>query len=84
MKIAIQSGMHDLEMALKEKGYEVVAYEDGGTDIKITIINDVDEAYEEIDPVTFYGTEEDAMVLLDASALSREDVLKYVDKYMTQ
>lgn len=84
MKIAIQAGMHDIEETLKEKGYDVVAYGDGGSDIRITIINDVDESYEEIDPVTFYGTEEDAMILLDASALSKEDVIKYVDKYMAQ
>ncbi|MBM7561034.1 YkuS family protein [Fusibacter tunisiensis] len=81
MKIAIQRGLENIETLLTEKGYQTVRYGDGGKGIGITVINDVDEAYEEIDPVTFYGTGEKAMILLNASKLSDEEILKYVKKY---
>ncbi len=82
MKIAVQTGMNDLMETLKSKGYDVVAFRDGGTDIKITVLNDIDEEYEEIDPVTFMGEGASAMVLLDASKLSQDQILAYVEKYM--
>ena len=53
MKIAIQTGMAEIEAALTAKGYEVVPFREGGTGIKMTILNDIDEEYEEMDPVTF-------------------------------
>ncbi|GAB6108500.1 YkuS family protein [Fusibacter bizertensis] len=82
MKIAIQVGLGELTEKLKSKGYEVVPFRDGGSDIRITIINDVDEEYEEIDPVTFMGQGDNEMVLIDASKLSQTEVIAYVDKYM--
>lgn len=82
MKIAVQSGMDALMETLKSKGYEVVAFREGGSDIKITVLNDIDEEYEEIDPVTFMGEGENEMVLLDASRLSQDQILAYVEKYM--
>ena len=84
MKIAVQTGLDDIMTILKEKNYDVVPYKEGGTDIKITILNDIDEEYEEIDPVCFMGEGDDEMVLLDASRLSQEDVIKYVEKYATK
>lgn len=82
MKIAIQSGLGELTEILKSKGYEVVPFRDGGSDIRITIINDIDEEYEEIDPVTFMGQGENEMVLLDASKLNQVEVIAFVEKYM--
>ncbi|HAS73239.1 MAG TPA: hypothetical protein DCS67_03750 [Clostridiales bacterium UBA8960] len=82
MKIAIQAGLGDLEAILKMKGYDVVPYRDGGDNIKITILNDVDEVYEEIDPVTFMGESDDEMVLLNASRLTQAEILAYVSKYI--
>lgn len=81
MKIAIQKGMENIESLLNEKGFETVQYGDEEMPVRITIINDVDEVYEEIDPVTFYGSESKGMVLLNASRLTEEEILKYVEKY---
>ena len=82
MKIAIQAGLGDLEAVLKMKGYDVVPFRDGGENIKITILNDIDAVYEEIDPVTFMCEEGDEMILLDASKLSQTEILSYVAKYI--
>ncbi len=82
MKIAIQAGLGDLEAVLKMKGYDVVPFREGGENIKITILNDIDEEYEEINPVTFMGDEGEEMVLLDASRLSQTEILAYVAKYI--
>lgn len=82
MKIAIQAGLGDLETVLKMKGYDVVPFREGGDNIKITILNDIDEVYEEIDPVTFMGEQGEEMVLLNASRLSQTEILAYVAKYI--
>lgn len=82
MKIAIQAGLGDLEAVLKMKGYDVVPFREGGENIKITILNDIDEEYEEINPVTFMGEGGEEMVLLDASRLSQTEILAYVAKYI--
>lgn len=84
MKIAIQTGLKTLEELLKNKGYDVVPFRESGLGVKISILTDIDEAYEEIDPVTFYGPEGDEMVLLNATQLSEEDILRYVEKYATK
>ncbi len=84
MKIAIGAGMAHLEEKLMSKGYDVVPYRDSGMDIKIAIVNDIDEEYEEIDPVTFYGNGESEMILLNASRLSEDQVMIYVEKYTKQ
>ncbi len=81
MKITIQTGLGELERQLGTMGYELIPYRGGSAQTKVCIINNVDEAYEEIDPVTFMGTGENEVVLLDASRLSSEDVLKFVSKY---
>jgi len=81
MKIAIQTGMENLETVLKAKGFDVVPFRQSGENVKITILNDIDEEYEEMDPVTFMGEGENQMVLLDASRLSEEKIVEYVEKY---
>lgn len=82
MKIAIQAGMKEIELALKEKGYQVIPYGESSDDIKMTIINDVVSEYEEIDPVTFYGPKNAEMILLDGGKLKWEEILYYVEKYI--
>lgn len=82
MKIAIQTGLGELSEILKAKGFVVVPFRQGGNDVKITILNDIDEVYEEIDPVTFMGEEGEEMVLLDAGKLSQAEIIAYVEKYM--
>ena len=82
MKIAIQAGLSELTQMLRAKGSDVVPFRDGGENIRITILNDVDEEYEEIDPVTFMGDGDGEMVLLDASRLSQTEIFAYVEKYM--
>lgn len=84
MKIAIQAGLGELSEELKSKGYDVIPFKDGGQGIKMTILNDIDEEYEEMDPVTFMGEGEDEMVLLDASRLSKTEIMAYVEKYMKE
>lgn len=81
MKIAIQKGLERVEGILREKGFETVLYGEEDRPVGITIINGVDDVYEEIDPVTFYGGKTTGMVLLNASRLSEEEILKYVEKY---
>lgn len=84
MKIAIQTGLGELSEELRSKGYDVVSYRDGGEGIKMTILNDIDEEYEEMNPVTFMGEGEDEMVILDASRLSKTEIFAYVEKYMKE
>ncbi len=81
MKIAVQTGLNEIMETLKGKGYNVVPYRDGGTDIKVTIINDVDEEYEEIEPVSFMGEGDSSMVVIDATRLSQDQVIHFVEKY---
>ncbi len=82
MKIAIQTGLEELAEELKAKGYEVVPFRSSGQNVRISILNDIDAEYEEIDPVTFMGEPDEEMVLLDASKLSKNEILVFVDKYM--
>ncbi len=81
MRIAVQTGLNELMETLKNKGYNVVPYRQGGDNIKITIINDVDEEYEEIQPVSFMGEGENEMVVIDATKLSQNQVIHFVEKY---
>lgn len=81
MKIAIQSGLEGIKRQLEGMGYFVVDYADGGIGANINIIHNVDEAYEEIDPVTYMKSGTSDVMILDASKLSEEDVVRYVSKY---
>ncbi len=55
MKISIQPGMTELENKLKQEGYNVVEYGNNDMDAQVAIINDVDMAYEEIEPFQCHG-----------------------------
>lgn len=81
MKIAIQPGLDHIKKHLEGMGYFVVDYANSGTGAHINIINNVDEAYEEIDPVTYMKSGSDDVMILDASRLSEEDIVRYVSKY---
>lgn len=76
MKISIQTGMTELENLLKKEGYDVVKYGDNDMDAHVTIINDVDMAYEEIEPVQCHGK----MLVINADNMSPEKVLEAIKK----
>ncbi len=80
-KISIQKGIPDIEKALREAGHEVVYYGDHDMDADVTIICDVDEAYEEIEPVQCHigKDEEHGMLVIDATNMTPEQVLKHVE-----
>jgi len=80
-KIAIQNGLNDIENALKTEGYDVVPYLEAGLQADICIISGVDSEYEEIETAQcrLRGSgEDDQMLLINASGLSPEQVVKYV------
>ena len=81
MKIAIQTGLETVKKQLEGMGYFVVDFATGGQGAQINIINNVDEAYEEIDPVTYMKSGAEDVMILDASRLSEEDIVRYVSKY---
>ncbi|WP_430884205.1 YkuS family protein [Fusibacter sp. JL216-2] len=76
MKISIQTGMTELENLLKKEGYDVVKYGDNDMDAHVAIINDVDMAYEEIEPVQCHGK----MLVINADNMSPERVLEAIKK----
>lgn len=76
MKISIQPGMTDLENTLKKEGYNVVRYGDNDMDAQVAIINDVDMAYEEIEPVQCHGK----MLVINADNMSPDKVLEAIRK----
>ncbi len=76
MKISIQSGMAELENLLKQEGYDVVKYGDNDLDAQVAIINDVDMAYEEIEPVQCHGK----MLVISANTLSPDKVLEAIKR----
>ncbi len=76
MKISIQSGMTELENLLKQEGYDVVKYGDNDLDAQVAIINDVDMAYEEIEPVQCHGK----MLVISANTLSPDKVLEAIKR----
>jgi len=78
MKIAIQSDLQVLDLLLKEKGYETVPYRQSGMDCHVAIINNIDEEYEEMEPVSYLG---DQMMILNASRLSQEQVLSHIKNF---
>jgi phage-related minor tail protein len=76
MKISIQTGMTELENLLKQEGYNVVKYGDNDMDASVAIINDVDMAYEEIEPVQCHGK----MLVINADNITPEKVLEAIRK----
>jgi len=82
MKIAIQNGLEVLQETLISKGYEVVPYRESGMDSNITIINNIDASYEEMEPVSIIGMGSEKMLVLNASMLSTEQVLVQIENFM--
>jgi len=79
-KIAVQQGLKEIVDLLKSKGYDVVPFEASGNNVDITIISGVDSEYEEIETAQCraWGQEGD-MLVINATALSPEKVLEYVE-----
>lgn len=78
-KIAVQKGLDEIMDVLKKEGYNVVVYEDNKEDVDITIISGIDSEYEEIEPAQCraYGNDK-KMLIIDATRLTPETILKYV------
>lgn len=76
MKISIQTGMTELENLLKKEGYNVVKYGDNDLDAQVAIINDVDMAYEEIEPVQCHGR----TLVINADSLAPEKILEAIKR----
>lgn len=80
-RVSLQKGLEAIREKLTAKGYDVVDYGEDGKNVKVTVINNVEGAYEEIDPVSFFGEGDNEMVVLDASKLTEDQIMKYVEKY---
>ncbi len=79
-KIAVQQGLNEISDLLSSKGYDVVPFETFKDKVAVTIISGVDSAYEEIEPAQCRncgGDEE--MLVINATRLSPEKVLEYVE-----
>ncbi|EOD01227.1 YkuS family protein [Caldisalinibacter kiritimatiensis] len=77
-KIAVQRGLNKIIELLKKEGYDVVLYEENKEDVDITIVSGIDSEYEETEyaQCRVYGDKK--MLLIDASKLDLETVLRYV------
>ncbi len=80
VKISVQPGMADVEKLLKTEGYEVVKYGHNDMDAHVTIINDVDMAYEEIEPVEVHGKQ----LVINADNMTPEMILTTIQKRMNK
>lgn len=82
IKVAVQSGLKDVESLLVEKGFEVVPYRTSGLDVDVTVITGVDSAYEEIEPAQcrLSKNEDHDMLVINATNLTPEQVLNYIEK----
>lgn len=76
IKVSIQPGMTDVEKMLRNEGYEVVKFGHNDMDANVSIINDVDMAYEEIDPVQLHGKQ----LVINADTMSPEKILEAIKK----
>ena len=80
-KIAIQSGLNEVETVLRNEGYDVYKYGHAGLDADITIITGIDEAYEEIQPDQYRSNGKKSMLVIDATNSKTEDILERVHKH---
>lgn len=81
MKIAIQKGLDDISDMLKSLGHTVVPYRESGMDSNVAIINNIDAAYEEMEPIEVIRSGQGSMLVLNASQLTRDQVLEQVKKF---
>lgn len=79
-KIAIQQGLNEISDLLTSNGYDVVPFETSKDRVDVTIISGVDSEYEEIEPAQcrISGSDE-KMLVINATRLSPEKVLEYVE-----
>ena len=79
-RIAVQRGLNEIAELLKDKGHDIVEFETSKSDVDVTIISGVDSAYEEIETAQcrFCGPDE-KMLVINATTLSPEKVLEYVE-----
>ncbi len=79
-RIAVQQGLNEITQLLKDKGHDVVQFETSKANVDITIISGVDSAYEEIETAQcrVCGPDE-KMLVINATTLSPEKVLEYVE-----
>ncbi|WP_432662308.1 YkuS family protein [Wukongibacter baidiensis] len=79
-RIAVQQGLNEIAELLKDNGHDVVEFETSKDDIDITIISGVDSAYEEIETAQCRVCgPDDTMLVINATTLSPEKVLEYVE-----
>ncbi|MBN2794044.1 MAG: YkuS family protein [Clostridia bacterium] len=81
IKIAIQKGLDEVKQVLINEGFDVHDYDSPGLDADVTIVTGIDEAYEEIEPVQFHKNGDRNMLVIDATNVTPETVLKRVHQY---
>lgn len=78
--IAVQRGLDEISTLLKDKGYDVVPLETSKNNVDITIISGVHSEYEEIQTAQCRSLGQDnKMLVINATGLSPEKVLEYVE-----
>lgn len=78
LKIAVQEDLHELTDLLKSNGYNVVKVKESGLDADVSIIDDVDMEYEEMQPIEIVGEGEKQMVVINASHVTNDEILRYL------
>ncbi len=81
-KIAVQSGLSEVEAALKKEGFDVYKYGTAGFDADVTVITGIDEAYEEIQPAQYHANGKKKMLVVDATNSSTEVILKRIHDHI--
>lgn len=81
-KIAVQSGLSEVEEALRNEGFDVYRYGSAGLDADVTIITGIDEAYEEIQPAQYHANGKKKMLVIDGTNSTTETILKRVHDYL--
>lgn len=78
--ISIQKGLQAIEDRLREEGHTILPYDEAGLKAEIVIISGVDSAYEEIETAQCrLGHDGGELLLINASNLSPEAVVKYIN-----
>lgn len=79
--IAVQDGLEPIKALLKEKGHTIVPYLEVGHAADIAVVSGIDSAYEEIETAQclIKDGEGNEMLLINATGLTPEQVLKHVE-----
>lgn len=81
IKVAVQRGLEDVKIALEKEGFSVFNYGEAGLDADVTIVTGVDEAYQEIQPAQYHSNGKKAMLVIDGTNTSTEEILKRVHRH---